>query len=362
MLKQPSQDLRYVADGETSPSLNAAWVDLATRSADAAPSSAPDLVMPFLGKAHIAGVYAQDQLLLAMPLQRGLLTDQSYHSPITDCGTCHADRLFGQTAMSLLLSKRGRPVMLKSVPIQSQFYGMLETGSGHFAVLQNWKRASLKLSGAYETWLEQNFDTKRRKEFKRLRNRLGEQGTLQNVQLGKKDDAGPFIAAFLKLEAKGWKGKRGTALANNPQTSAATHLALDALHKAGKLHFWSITLDGKTIASLFAYVDGNKASLGKIAYDEAFAKFSPGVLLILNATEDLFNEGIISEVDSSAIPDHPMINRLWRHRIAMADIMVAPASVSALRFKATVMAEKMRRTLRAALKHSYYHFGRKGRS
>jgi CelD/BcsL family acetyltransferase involved in cellulose biosynthesis len=362
MLKQPSQDLRYVAAGESAPGLRAAWTDLTTRSADAAPSSGPDLVMPFLGKAHIASVYAQDQLLLAMPLQRGLLTDQSHHSPITDCSTCHADRLFGQTAMSLLLSKRGRPIMLKSVPVHSQFFGMLESGAAHFAVLQNWKRASLKLAGSYEAWLEQNFDTKRRKEFKRLRNRLGEQGALQNLNLDMKEDARPFIAAFLELEAKGWKGNRGTALANNSQTSAATHEALEALHKASKLRFWTMTLDGKTIASLFAYVDGNKASLGKIAYDEAFAKFSPGVLLILNATEDLFNEGIIAEVDSSAIPDHPMINRLWRHRIAMADIIVAPASVSALRFKATVWTEKMRRTLRAALKHSYHYFGRKGRS
>jgi CelD/BcsL family acetyltransferase involved in cellulose biosynthesis len=362
MLKQPTQDLRYVAEGESVSGLNAGWADLRKRSADAAPASGPELVLPFLGKANVASVYAQGQLLLAVPLLKGGLFDQSHHSPITDCGLCHADRLNGPAAVSLLLSKRGKPILLKAIPAQSHLLAMFENAGTHVAVLKTWQRASLSVKGSFEDWLSGNFETKRRKEYKRLRNRLGEQGALKFQSLHPTDDAGTFIEEFLKLETIGWKGSRGTALAKQPATSSATRQALSALHRAGKLRFWSFLLDGQTIASLFAYVDGNKAALGKIAYDEAFGKYSPGVLLILHATEGIFADGTITEVDSSAIPDHPMIDRIWRNRITMADVMVAPASVSPLRFKLIVAAEKMRRTVRAALKFAYHAMKRKSRS
>jgi CelD/BcsL family acetyltransferase involved in cellulose biosynthesis len=362
MLKQPDQDLRFVSEGEKSPGLNAAWVDLGKRSADDAPASAQELVMPFLGNAHVAGVYAQDQMLLAVPLEHHRLFDQSHGSPITNCGTCRADRLHGQAAVSFLLEKRGRPILLRAIPVQSQFFGMIESAATYKTVLQSWQRACLEVTGHFEDWLEGSFDARRRKEFRRLRNRLSEQGDLQILRLGKGAEANSFIDGFLKLEAAGWKGESGTALANHPGYAAATVEALTALHVAGKLRFWTMTLNGKPIASLFAFVEGSKASLGKIAYDEAFGKYSPGVLLILDATADFFKDGTIREVDSSAIPNHPMIDHIWRGRIALADILVAPASVSALRFRSVVMTEKIRRMFRAALKAVYYKLTGKSRS
>jgi hypothetical protein len=362
MLKQPTQDLRYVANDETSSSLNAAWADLCTRSADHAPSAAPELVLPFLNTAKISSVYTDHHLLLAVPLQHGRFYDKSHYSPVTDCSLCHADRLNGPAAVSLLLKKRHRPILLRSVPQQSQFFTMLETASGHFATLSRWQRASLRVSGDFDDWLSTSLDQKRRKELRRLRNRLSEQGDLEIKTLGKKDDPEPFISDFLTLEAGGWKGKSGTALASKPDIAAATHQALAALHKSGKLRFWFMMLDGKAIASLFAYVDGNQASLGKIAYDEAFSKYSPGTLLVLDATESFFREGDVIEIDSSAIPGHPMIDHLWRERTDMADIIFAPSTVSRTRFTAIVMAEKMRRSLRAALKVVYYTVTGKSRS
>ena len=85
----------------------------------------------------------------------------------------------------------------------------------------------------------------------------------------------------------------------------------------------------------------SSAWLGKIAFDEAFAKYSPGVLQILDATESLFAEGGIALVDSCAIPDHPMIDNIWRDRIAMADVLIGTPNMPSARFKAMVAAEKL---------------------
>jgi hypothetical protein len=129
--------------------------------------------------------------------------------------------------------------------------------------------------------------------------------------------------------------------------------ACQFLAAAGKLRFWKLTLDGKTIAITYAIVEGDQAWLHKIAYDETYAKFSPGVLLVLYATERLFAETGITLVDSCAIPGHPMIENIWRDRIKVADVMIAPNSVSVKRFMMTLKAERMRRAVREFASGAY---------
>ena len=51
----------------------------------------------------------------------------------------------------------------------------------------------------------------------------------------------------------------------------------------------------------------------KIAYDEAYARFSPGVLLELDNL-DLLARGDIDWMDSCAAENHPMIDSLWGER------------------------------------------------
>jgi Acetyltransferase (GNAT) domain len=218
-----------------------------------------------------------------------------------------------------------------------------------------WKanRRILKLSNPGSAPLS-NFDRKRRKEFKRLRARLGEQGklTAESLQIGQ-SSAG-FVKEFLNLESSGWKGKKGTAIKAMPKLAEALHEAAEALHQMGKLRFWSLKLDGQTLATMFSIVEGPKAWLGKITYDESFAKYSPGVMLILDCTKSIFAEPQIQLVDSSAVPHHPMIDHIWRDRIAMVDILVAPATFSKSHFNRIATIEKLRRGLRGFARDAYY--------
>jgi hypothetical protein len=61
----------------------------------------------------------------------------------------------------------------------------------------------------------------------------------------------------------------------------------------------------------------------KIAYDESLARFSPGVQAMMKLTDVLLDDTTMAFADSCATPDHPMIDHLWRERIAMADLMIA---------------------------------------
>ena len=66
---------------------------------------------------------------------------------------------------------------------------------------------------------------------------------------------------------------------------------------------------------------GGGAWAWKIAYDESLARFSPGVQATMEFTEALVADDTVA-VDSCATPDHPMIDHLWRERLAMADLMI----------------------------------------
>jgi CelD/BcsL family acetyltransferase involved in cellulose biosynthesis len=341
------------------------WQRLAASSLVPAGLNSPELILPLLktcGGAELATVSQGSDLLFALPLQKRRIMLSNWITPLTVIGTPHIDSEIPAAAWAAFTNSLTQPLLLHSVDCDGKFWSHIVNAESHFAVLSTWARAALKPSDTFDAWMETNFDRKRRKEYRRLSNRLGEQGKYETLTFKSGDDVASWSTDLLALEAAGWKGKRGTAIAGDTALQSAFIEACQNLNASGKLRFWKLTLDGKPVACMYAIVEGDHAWLGKIAYDESFAKYSPGVLLILYATEQLFAESHIKLVDSCAIPGHPMIENIWRDRLTMADVMVAPKSVSALRFKSTVAFEKTRRKLREKLRNTYYKLKGKKRS
>jgi CelD/BcsL family acetyltransferase involved in cellulose biosynthesis len=330
------------------------WNHLADAALESAGFNAPQLILPILkhvGGAEIATVTHGPDLLMALPLVRKRTHLASWVTPLTASGLPHVNE---ESAVQAFLHAQTQPVQLQAIPGDGPFLAALKKQSAHFAVLESWQRAGLKPVGTFADWLHSNFDQKRRKEFKRLRNRLGEQGELVTEVLTAGVDPKPFVDDFMKLEAGGWKGKKGTAINANPNLVKALHEAATGLHQVGKLRFWNLKLAGKPIATLFAIVENGHAWLGKIAYDEDYSKYSPGAMIILDCTESFFNEPHIKQVDSSAIPNHPLIDRIWRDRLPMATVFVASSNVSALRFKLIMATVELKMKSRALLRDLYY--------
>lgn len=330
------------------------WANLAGRAVVPSARNHPDVVIPTLEalpQASVFTVHDGSQILLAAPLgklSRGLPLWSNLITPLTNGDAPHVDAEQGATALAALLGHLEAPLLLQGIPAEGDFWTALTASGARLKVLRRWQRAGLLISGSYDQWLSANVDTKRRKEYRRLRARLAEMGDLHSEVLGPGEPAGPWVDDFLQLEAAGWKGGRGTALNQQPGFAKALHEIAEAMHARGALRFWRIRLNDKTLGTLFAMVEGGQAWLGKITYDQAFARFSPGVMVIFDATESLFAEPGLKQADSCAIPDHPMINNIWRHRLDVADVLVAGPGVSSLRFNATAAAENLRHNLRSS--------------
>lgn len=221
------------------------------------------------------------------------------------------------------------------------------------------ERAALVCNSDFDTWFNKNFSRKRRKEYRRMRNRLAEQGKLESSAWRPGQPVGEWIDAFVHLEAAGWKGRNGTAIACIQQQEAHLRHALSDMAQNGSLLFWKITLDDKPIAVLFGFIEGDQAWLGKMAYDETLSKFSPGVLVILDATQDLLNRKDITLVDSSADPNHPMIDNIWRDRLEVADYLIATPGTGKTMFSMIAASERARLAARKRAR-AVYHKIRKG--
>jgi hypothetical protein len=107
---------------------------------------------------------------------------------------------------------------------------------------------------------------------------------------------------------------------------------------------------------LFGVKRGREAWLSKIAFDEAHAKFSPGALIIFDVMESLVEEGRVELVDSCAIPDHPMINHIWRDTVALQDVLVCARHTPQWLFSLLVRRERALRRAREQAKRAYHRF------
>jgi len=184
------------------------------------------------------------------------------------------------------------------------------------------QRAFLRSELDGEAYLAANIRKKKRKEFNRLWNRLAELGALDFTTHEGGENIVEWIARFLTLEARGWKGKRGTAMKMRANERAYFEEICRGAHRAGTLHCTELTLDGKPLAMLASFRSGRGVFTFKIAFDESYSRYSPGTLLMLKAIGAFLSDDKADWVDSCAVPGHPMIDHIWAERRTMSSMLV----------------------------------------
>jgi hypothetical protein len=173
------------------------------------------------------------------------------------------------------------------------------------------ERAFLQSERDGEAYLKASLGSSRYGEFRRLKRRLSEQGEVVHHTARGPEDIRPAIESFLALEASGWKGRERSAMVIDRYRAAFAREAVHGLAEHDLCRIHSLTLDGRLIASLIVFVEAGVAYTWKTAYDESFSTYSPGALLMIEVTKQHLVDPNIEITDSCAVPNHPMISRLW---------------------------------------------------
>jgi CelD/BcsL family acetyltransferase involved in cellulose biosynthesis len=194
--------------------------------------------------------------------------------------------------------------------------------------------------------LKAAISSKHAKELRRLERRLADEGELAYEALQADEAFERWFEDFLAVEAKGWKGAEGSAIGLRPQDTAFFRSVAHQAHAAGRLQLLRLRVGGRIVAMKLNVRAAEASYALKIGYDEAYARFSPGVLLeLFNIKEFEKAPPSVRLMDSCAVTNHPMIDRLWRGRREIATVTLARRG---LLLRALVWGLPRARALRAA--------------
>jgi hypothetical protein len=239
-------------------------------------------------------------------------------------------------------------VLLPYLPMENPFARALDDvvgrRGGQVASFDRHRRALLDPGADRAGYLDAALGQKKRKELRRQRKRLADQGAVIVTSTGEPAAVAKGLADFLALEAAGWKGRAGTAAHANAEIQQFLSAAVGALADEGKVRLSCLFVDTRAIAAFVTLTSGTTAWGWKVAYDEAFAQASPGMQILLDVTRELLDDPRIERADSCATENHPMIDHVWRERLLVADrlVNIGPGNRAAFALASTL--EGARRT------------------
>lgn len=183
-----------------------------------------------------------------------------------------------------------------------------------------WTRAMYRLDVPDDP---QHMSAKQRSTLRRKERRLGDEGEVGYREMSDGDDLVEWVGKFLQVEASGWKGRAGTAMGASEADRAFLLAACQAAHARGQLHMLALELDGKPIAMKCNFLSGAHAFTFKIAYDETYARYSPGILIELFQMQHIRDSHPqLSAVDSCTVADNTMFPNLWAGECVLGDYAI----------------------------------------
>ncbi|MFC5419949.1 GNAT family N-acetyltransferase [Bosea eneae] len=244
----------------------------------------------------------------------------------------------GDVAVALLaaiIEAADLPKVLKLplLPLKNSVFVALEAAlmatGGSIATFELWQRPMLvpEPGDDAERYLRRTLGQGYKKRMQQHR-QLERAGALA-YQRHRGADAITALEAFLTLEAAGWKGRSGTALASLPRHGAYIRELIRNLAAADAARIDLLRLDGAPIAGGLLLDLAGQSHFLKIAYDEGKARLSPGRALAIEMLRADFATGRPFRLDSGAGDRIDPSAYPWGERQEMANAIVALADSSA---------------------------------
>jgi CelD/BcsL family acetyltransferase involved in cellulose biosynthesis len=214
------------------------------------------------------------------------------------------------------------PFLPEDGPFAATLDGILRRADMPSAAFGRHRRALLAPVSERAHYLDGAMSARQRKELRRQWRRLADTGAIAITIATEPAAVDRALEDFFSLEALGWKGRAGTAAADDEKVQGFVRTALFKLAADRKASINRLLVDGRAVAATVALRSGHSAWFWKIAYNEDFARFSPGVMLSVELTGELLDDTTMLCADSCATANHPMIDHLWRERLSLADRLI----------------------------------------
>lgn len=239
-------------------------------------------------------------------------------------------------------------VGLKYIPSEGPFYRALMAADVRCLVTDGYERPVLRRHTDGEAYINDFISRKERQELRRRERRLQEQGRLKFVALGPGGDVGQWIEDFLRLEASGWKGTQGSAMICSDANRRFLTETFLAAYKRGRLEMVGVDIDGKPLGRCTGFLAGEGAYAFKPAYDEAFARFSPGIIAEVARIRNLHELPGTRWMDSFTDANNSVMSRLWKDRLTVQTVAFGTNIAGTLALAALPFLRWAKQTISAA--------------
>ncbi|MDF1608027.1 GNAT family N-acetyltransferase [Hoeflea sp. YIM 152468] len=254
-------------------------------------------------------------------------------NPFGPLGTPLLDREDAAETLDNMLEALGRPEsglpgilvlpdMRLNGPVAALLRAVAASRNLSVAVTDEAQRPFLESTLDADQYLAKSVSSKHRHEMGRQWRRLSEHGELSYLVARQPEEIRYHLEEFLTLEDSGWKGRRKSAMVADRYRAAFAREAVNSLAETDSVRIHSLALDGEAIASMIVFVSAGEAWTWKTAYNENWARYSPGKLLVDRLTEWHLDDFNISRTDSCAVPDHPVMSRMWTERESMGTLVI----------------------------------------
>jgi len=211
--------------------------------------------------------------------------DFVYSSPETLAALC--DKLVRQKIPIDLLRVPQHSPLVEALRRAFKGRGLIHasptTPSPFLAIDQSW------------TTPEAHLNAGRRSDFRRAMRHAEKSGVVTfEIVTPDPGNLDRLLAEAYDTELHSWKGRRGSALAIDPLRSGFYRRYFHECMKQGILRLAFMRLDGQAIAMQIGVHTNNRLWLLKIGYKEAYARLSPGSLLMLEVVRDAAQRGLHS--------------------------------------------------------------------
>jgi hypothetical protein len=156
----------------------------------------------------------------------------------------------------------------------------------------------------------------------RLQRRMSDELGAEIECVDRRDDPG-VIDTLIQLEGAGYKARTGVALAGHSDESAWFRDMCSRFREAGRLHVYTLEGAGKTVAIELGLRGGEGLFLLKVSYDEAFAKYTPGIQLHLKVLDRFDALPGLRWIDSCTYEDNQTMMRVYPGRRLVTSLVVA---------------------------------------
>jgi len=120
--------------------------------------------------------------------------------------------------------------------------------------------------------------------------RLAARGPVKLVRVDRADPA--VLERFYRLEAAGWKGREGSAIACNADVRAFYDGLAREAEQLGWLSLYALECGDATVAMHYGLTCGGRYFVLKLAYEESYRECAPGHLLLREVVGDCLKRGL----------------------------------------------------------------------